>query len=157
MKSEVASIIQRIERTLYGDPWYGKAILSILDEVDGRLAHVQKSGSPHSLLAILYHMNAWATFTLKSIRKEPFNHAKQGEDGDWPLLNVKTYTWKKELSNYKKLHKEIVTELQKLDDSFLVEMVAERKYNFRFLLNGLLEHNIYHAGQIALLSKLSAA
>jgi hypothetical protein len=43
--------------------------------------------------------------------------------------------------------------LQK-DDSFLDEPVEYRKYDFRFLLNGLIQHNLYHTGQIAYVNKL---
>jgi len=31
---------------------------------------------------------------------------------------------------------------------------ANREYNYRFLLNGLMQHNIYHLGQIAFLKNL---
>jgi len=44
--------------------------------------------------------------------------------------------------------------LEKRDDEFLKEMVDYRKYDFRFLLNGLMQHNIYHLGQVAYLKKL---
>lgn len=154
MKSEVESIIQKIERTLYGEPWYGKAIVTILEEVDSHHAHLQKGGSSHTMLDILYHMITWAEFTLKRLQRDDTYDLKKAEEMDWRKIDGKIHTWKKGLAAYKNFHKEIITALQKVDDSFLVDMVDYRKYNFRFLLNGLIEHNIYHAGQIALLNKL---
>jgi hypothetical protein len=32
-------------------------------------------------------------------------------------------------------------------------MVPTRSFNYRFMLNGLLQHNIYHLGQIAYVKK----
>ena len=154
MKSEVEAIIQRIERVLDGEPWYGKATLTILDEVDSSKGGLHRGGSSHSILDILYHMNTWAEFTLKRIQQDKSYDLKQAEEMDWRKIDPKIHTWKKGVTAYKNFHKEIIAELQKKDDSFLVEMVDFRKYNFRFLINGLIDHNIYHAGQIALLNKL---
>jgi len=59
------------------------------------------------------------------------------------------------LEQLKSTHKKIVELLnQKADDSFLGDIVPLREYNFRFMLNGLIQHNIYHLGQIAYLNKL---
>ena len=53
-------------------------------------------------------------------------------------------------------HQHIIALLQTKDDEFLKEIVDYRKYNFRFLLNGLIQHNIYHIGQIAYIKKILA-
>lgn len=154
MKKEVEATIHRIENTLSGQPWYGKSIFTILDEVNADKAKAQLGGSSHSLLDILYHMNTWADFTLKRIQKDSSYDLKQAEALDWRTIDAKLHSWKKGLAEFKKIHKQILAELAKKDDDFLLEMVDYRKYNFRFLINGLIEHNIYHAGQIALMNKL---
>ncbi len=46
--------------------------------------------------------------------------------------------------------------LSEKEDGFLSEEAADRKYNFRHLLHGLIQHDIYHQGQIAFLNKLLA-
>jgi uncharacterized damage-inducible protein DinB len=154
MKKEVEATIHRIENTLSGQPWYGKPIFAILQEVNADKAKVQLGGSSHSLLDILYHMNTWAHFTLKRIQKDNSYDLKQAEALDWRTIDNKLHSWKKGLTEYKKTHKLILAELARKDDDFLLEMVDYRKYNFRFLINGLIEHNIYHAGQIALMNNL---
>ncbi|MEI2740548.1 MAG: hypothetical protein V9F01_17375 [Chitinophagaceae bacterium] len=58
------------------------------------------------------------------------------------------------MAEFKAIHKKIVSLLNKKDDDFLLEIVDFRKYNYRFLLNGMIEHNIYHLGQIAYLNKM---
>jgi len=44
--------------------------------------------------------------------------------------------------------------LQQQQDSLLIERVPERDYNFRKLLYGIVQHDIYHLGQIAYITKL---
>ena len=58
------------------------------------------------------------------------------------------------MAEFKAIHKKIINLLKKRDDAFLHEIVDYRKYDFRFLINGMIEHNIYHLGQIAYLNKL---
>jgi uncharacterized damage-inducible protein DinB len=40
------------------------------------------------------------------------------------------------------------------NDSIISETVAERKYKFKVLLYGMVQHEAYHAGQIAYVMKL---
>jgi len=48
----------------------------------------------------------------------------------------------------------LVTLMDNLTDALLGKQVADREYNYRFLLNGIVQHDIYHLGQIAYVKKL---
>ena len=77
------------------------------------------------------------------------------EKMDWRGIDPKIHTWKKGMEQLKTIHSKIIELLkQKTDDSFLSGIVTIREYNYRFLLNGLIQHNIYHLGQIAYLKKM---
>jgi hypothetical protein len=79
------------------------------------------------------------------------------EANDWRNIDPKIHTWKKGIEQLKATHNKIIELLkQKEDDNFLGDIVPLRKYNFRFLLNGLIQHNIYHLGQVAYLKKMLA-
>jgi uncharacterized damage-inducible protein DinB len=154
MNKEVQSLIKRLENTHSGEPWFGRSVQSLLAEVDAKKAAVHKGGSSHTMLDILWHMNTWAAFTLDRIKQEKNFDLKKAEGLDWRKIDPKTDTWKKALAEYEKLHKDIIKALTAKDDDFLIEIVEYRKYNFRYLINGFIEHAIYHAGQIALLNKM---
>jgi uncharacterized damage-inducible protein DinB len=154
MNKDVQSLMKRLENTHSGEPWFGRSVQSLLADVDAKKAAVHKGGSSHTLLDILWHMNTWMAFSLDRIKKENNFDLKTAEALDWRKIDPKKDTWKKALAEYEKLHKQTVKELHTKDDDFLLEIVEFRKYNFRYLINGLIEHNIYHAGQIALLNKM---
>jgi len=154
MNKEVQSIIRNLQNTLSGQPWFGRALYPILEEVDVSKVYTKPNGTEHSLIELLYHMITWADFTLKRIQENDDMDLAAFEKTDWRVINAKTHTWKKGLAEFKAIHKKIVTPLEKKDDLFLKEKVDYRKYNFRFLLNGLIQHNIYHLGQIAYVKKL---
>ena len=58
------------------------------------------------------------------------------------------------MAQFKVTHDLIIELLGTKDDKFLSGKVDYREYNFKFLLHGIIQHDIYHIGQIAYLKKL---
>ena len=128
-------------------------LYEMLDEIDPAIVYKQPN-KQHSLIELLYHMITWADFTLHRIKGDKEKDMAVFEELDWRKIDPKVHTWKKGLAEFKAIHKKIIELLNEKDDEFLKEIVDYRKYNFRFLLNGLIQHNIYHIGQIAYVKKL---
>lgn len=154
MNKETFSIIKNFETTLNGQPWFGRAIYELLEEIDSLKAAVKPGKNEHSALELIWHMNTWAEFTLANLESRTNAALKEIEANDWRELIKQKHSWKKGVAQFKSVHKKIVANLDKRDDDFLSDMVPNRRYNYRFMLNGLIQHNIYHAGQIAFINKL---
>ena len=157
MNQETRSVICSFEAILSGQPWFGRSVYEIFDEIDDSKAFIKPNDTEHSLAELLWHMNTWADFTLKRIQKDDNYDLTAAEELDWRTLDPKLHSWKKGIKEFKSLHTSIIKELKKKEDVFLDEKVDYRNYNFRFLLNGLIQHNIYHLGQVAYLGKMLAA
>ena len=153
---EIQSIIRNLENTLDGDPWYGRPVYAILREVDSSIAYKKPTHGSHSLIDLLYHMLTWAEFTLKRIEKDDINDLAAFEKLDWREIDPKLHDWDEGLAAFIAAHQQIIALLHTKKDTFLDEIVDYRQYDFRYLLNGLIQHNIYHLGQVAYLKKLLA-
>ena len=163
MNKEMQSIIRNLQNTLDGEPWFGRAVYEILEEVDGSKVYIKPScpeGGPdnsgHSLLELLYHMITWAGFTLGKLDNNADADLIQSEDLDWREINKTVHTWQAGLEKFRKIHEKIILILETKEDAFLSGMVEGRKFNYRFMLNGLIQHNIYHLGQVAYVKKMLA-
>ena len=155
MNKETQYIITTFESTLSGHPWFGRAVYEILSEVDETKVNTQPNGTEHSMIELIWHMNTWAEFVLGSLEKRSEEEMKSIEANDWREIDPKIHTWKKGLEKLKTTHSKIIDLLkQKTDDSFLSDIVPLRKFNYRFMLNGLIQHNIYHLGQVAYIKKM---
>lgn len=154
MNTEMQTLIHRMESTNSGSPWFGRSVFSIIEEVDSSKVFKKPNKESHSLIELIYHMNTWADFVLKRIEKDDTMDLAAFEKMDWREIDPNVHSWEAAIEEYKEIHKKIATALETKEDDFLAEGVAFRKYDFRFLLNGIIEHNIYHIGQIAYLSKL---
>lgn len=157
MNKETQYIIKTFDSTLSGQPWFGRAAYEILGEVEESKVSTKPNGTEHSMLDLIWHMNTWAEFTLGSLENRTVDEMKNIEVNDWRTIDPKVHTWKKGIEQLKATHNKIIELLkQKKDDDYLKDIVTNRQYNFRFLLNGLIQHNIYHLGQIAYLKKMLA-
>jgi uncharacterized damage-inducible protein DinB len=151
---EIQSIARTLKNTLDGEPWYGRPVYPVLREIDSTIAYKKIKPDSHSLVDLLYHMLTWAEFTLKRIEKDKINDLAAFEKLDWRDIDPKVHDWDEGLAAFIATHQQIIAHLQSKDDAFLNETVDYREYNFRYLLNGLIQHNIYHLGQIIYLKKL---
>jgi uncharacterized damage-inducible protein DinB len=155
MNKETQYIIKSFESILSGQPWFGRAVYEILGEVDEAKAGTRPNGTEHSMLDLIWHMNTWAEFVLGSLENRTVDKMKEIDANDWRTIDPKIHTWQKGVEQLKATHSKIIELLgQKVDDNFLSEIVPTRKFNYRFMLNGLVQHNIYHLGQVAYIKKM---
>jgi uncharacterized damage-inducible protein DinB len=154
MNKELQSIIRNLQNVNSGQPWFGRPVYEMLEEIDPSIVYKKPNGNSHSLIELLYHMITWAEFTLKRVEDDKEQDLSAFEKSDWRDIDPAKHTWEYGLAEFKSIHKKLITLLDKKDDELLKENVDYRKYNFRFLLNGLIQHNIYHIGQIVYVKKL---
>lgn len=153
MNKELQSIIRNLENVMHGQPWYGDAVVPMLKKIHPAVVYINPPNS-HAAIEILYHMIAWMHFTVDAVN----GIINEGEVGaipqNWRGIDPKVHTWNAALEELEQTHSELIAALQTKDDSLLSQKLANREYNYHFLLNGLMQHNIYHLGQIAFLKNL---
>lgn len=156
MKKEINSIIQSIDNLLTGHPWFGRNATELLGQVVPELAYTRPGDADHSLCDLLWHMNTWAEFTANRIQGSRKKDVATDPALDWRKTGQKTNNWDKGLREFIAIHRRVISLLRERDDAWLDKKVDYREYNFRYLLNGMIQHDIYHLGQIAYLHKLLA-
>ena len=155
MNKETLSIIKSLETTLSGQPWFGRSVYAIVEEVDESKANIKPNENAHSLTELLWHLNTWTEFALGALENRSVDEMKTVEAKDWREIDTEVHTWKKGMEELKAMNQKIIDLLKKKnDDSYLNEIVPARKYNLRILLKGHVQHTIYHLGQIAYVKKM---
>jgi hypothetical protein len=98
-------------------------------------------------------MLTWAEFSLSRMEKNDARDVSAFKKLDWREIDPKLHDWDEGLAALIATHQQIIALLHTRNDAFLDETVDEQNYNFRFMLNGLIQHNIYHLGQIMYIKK----
>jgi uncharacterized damage-inducible protein DinB len=154
---EIKDITRRLREHHAGDPWYGKSTRELLKGVDESIVFEQPAGG-HSILQLLWHMIVWREFVYCSFVPQEGKDVKYFDTNDWPPVDhADKSLWQKGLVYYEELHGLMMEAIEKQNDSVLEQTVPGRKYNYRYLLEGIGEHDVYHLGQIAILNKMLRA
>ena len=154
MNEEVEFISNQFTDIFLGKPWYGNNIDQILEGVTYEIASEKPLHQVHSILEILSHMLAWRNFTLAKLRGDHALNLSANDPDDWKKIDHSDpESWTHTVTEFRQNQAQIIDELSKWKDSQLDVIVPKRDYNFRFLLRGILQHDLYHLGQIAILKK----
>jgi uncharacterized damage-inducible protein DinB len=154
--SETKRIADQLQRSFSGEAWHGPALLELLRDVTARQAAARPIKSAHSIWELVLHIAAWEDAARGWLAGETPEFPKlfNMDAENWPPVPKPIpAAWKKTVRDLTKTHDELLKLVNKLDDAQLPETVPGRKYSLYFLLHGLVQHNLYHAGQIALLKK----
>jgi uncharacterized damage-inducible protein DinB len=156
MKKEINLIINKYNKVYMGSPWYGNSLMSILNKVDPGKVFVKPSGKKtNSIAEITAHIIGWREFLLSRLSEKHEFHLTQKETFSWKRIdnNEKT-VWKNLLKRMEVIQNEIIKILDNSDDEILSLRVRDRKFKMKYLLDGVLQHDIYHIGQVAALNKM---
>jgi uncharacterized damage-inducible protein DinB len=152
--TETERILDQFERAFSGDAWYGDSILEILENVRAEKALARPFPNALNIWQIVLHL----TFTEKVMRRRlEGEEAKIVGSEDFPPVPETSETaWENAIRELKNSHEKLKETIKNLDDAQLDESVKGWDHSKYFLLHGLIQHLIYHGGQIALIKKFSA-
>ena len=154
MNREILLIAEQLKDAYDGEPWFGRSLNEILNEIDTEIIFEKPEGQ-HSIVELLWHMITWKEFTISRLRNDGNTSVKYFEENDWRELDHSDKNlWQQGLQQFSKLHNELLEVIRQQKDEILSQRVSERKYDFRKLLNGIVQHDIYHLGQIAYIKKM---
>jgi uncharacterized damage-inducible protein DinB len=154
MNREILLLAEQIKEAYEGEPWFGRSIKEIFSEIDESIAFEKPNGQ-HSIVELLWHMITWKEFTISRFHGDKEKSLHYFEKNDWIELDHSDKSlWIEGLKRFEQLHHELIGIIQQQQDAILSERVNERTYDFRKLLYGILEHDIYHVGQVAYVKKL---
>jgi uncharacterized damage-inducible protein DinB len=153
MEREMQFLTEQLKDAFEGDPWFGRSVKTLLSEVNEAIAF-EKQNDQHSIVELLWHMINWREFTISRFKKDA-KGLHHFEVNDWKELDHSDKTlWQQGLQRLNQTQNELLEIIQTQKDEMLDQKVEERNYNFRKLLSGIIQHDIYHLGQIAYIKKM---
>lgn len=165
---EIDRILDQLERAYDGDAWYGPSLRAALDGVDARRASARPIAEAHTIAEIVRHVTAW---TREITRRLRIGVAQDPEDGDWPEATVVDGgvgdgsvadhgAWTAVVEALDGAHEDLVKTIARLAETELDDRIGDVRDRAlgsgvsRYVtLHGLVQHYVYHAGQISLLRK----
>jgi uncharacterized damage-inducible protein DinB len=150
--SEAARIADQLRRAFEGGAWHGPALLELLADVDAATASAHPLRDAHSIWELVLHVAAWDDAVNRRIVVGKAVQLKDAENFP-PVKDKSRVAWRKAVAHVKKTHATLIKTVAHLPDRRLRERVPGKKYDIYFMLHGVALHELYHAGQIAILKK----
>jgi len=151
MESEGARIADQLRRAFEGGAWHGPALLELLSDVDAATAEARPLPEVHSIWELVLHIAVWDDAGLRRLSGKKWQPKGLA---NFPRVGTPTEgSWRKAVAATKRTHDTLVKTVAALPDSRLGERCPGKRYDFYHLLHGIAQHELYHAGQIAILKK----
>jgi uncharacterized damage-inducible protein DinB len=156
--TEIDRIVDELQREHDGDPWHGSPLLAILDGVSAAQAAARPLPRGHSIWELVLHVTAWKNEVRKRVSGAP---ATEPEEGDWPPVgNATEPRWDEARQRLQQAHDRLTAAIRQLSEDTLFQPTNDPRNRplglgvpYYVLLHGIVQHDVYHAGQIALLKK----
>jgi uncharacterized damage-inducible protein DinB len=150
---------QKLQNVLSGDPWYGNNVYSIIEQVTFEAAFEKPPGAAHTIAGIVLHMLSWTEEVLDRLNgKAPGLPLS----GDWPDTgSPDEEKWQNYVNDLKLVNVNLSAAIGNFPEEQWNEPVSgEREpslgtgVTYEGLISGLIQHHVYHAGQIAILNRI---
>ncbi len=153
--TEIERLQDQLRRGYEGEAWHGPALRELLADVDAETAAARPIADAHTIWELVLHITAWQDAARRRLEGEP---ARLSDEEDWPpVLDVGDEAWSDTLAAMEVTHRRLTEAVGGLAESDLNDQVNEQEYSAYELLHGVVQHDLYHAGQIALLKKVAGA
>ncbi len=151
--TEVSRIQDQLRRAFSGGAWHGDSVSEILADVPAEFAFRKPQGAAHSIWEIALHIAAWERVALQRL-SGPFE-VKLNSEHDWPpVTSCSTEGWNAALELLRGGHQKLLDALGNFAETKLESKVPGEDYTYYVLLHGVVQHDIYHAGQMAVVKRM---
>ena len=145
-------VAEAIERSVSGPVWHGPPLADLIGDITAEQAAARPIAGAHSIWELVLHATSWTEI----VRERLIGSAK-GEptpEEDWPpVRDQSAEAWRATVERLKAAHRELAADVSQLDDSMLIGRVPGREHSVLAMIHGVVEHDAYHGGQIAILKR----
>ena len=152
MTSELERLEEQLRRTLEGGAWHGPSVLEVLAGVTPESAATHPVPQAHSIWELTLHITSSYSLVLRRLDGED---AQLSPEEDWPPVPAPTEAaWREAVQSLVDLNRRVREAVLRFDPARLDQpLSAGAPYTAYTQFIGITQHDLYHAGQIAMLKK----
>jgi uncharacterized damage-inducible protein DinB len=149
----IKDIIRQLQEIQDGSLWFDQCFKDKIDNLSDAEALVRPIPQVHSVAEHISHILEWRKECLlrfKGMKTDLMNSPE-----DWKgNIELSKIGW----TNLKNLFFDstitLINALENQDDAYLETKFQDTDYNFHYLIEGIIQHDLYHLGQIGITIKL---
>jgi uncharacterized damage-inducible protein DinB len=148
---ETERIADQVKRAFEAEAWHGPSVMETLQGITAQQAAARPFGPAHSIWEIALHILAWERGCLRRLTGD---RAELSDAEDWPAVTkTDEQAWEQTRKELLQAGEELRSAILLLDDSKLDTAIVNGMSTVYVTLHGVVQHSLYHTGQIAILKK----
>ena len=148
-------IASALGRTMRGPMWHGPSVLEALGGLTAERAGAHPISNAHSAWELVLHIAAWAEIAHARLHGTPWLEPTDAEDFPAPDHHGGASAWSAATQRAVTAYESLANAVRLLPTESLDALVDGPDYTRATMLRGVIEHGVYHAGQIVLLRKVT--
>jgi uncharacterized damage-inducible protein DinB len=153
--TERERISDQFRRAFEGEAWHGPSVLSLVEGVTAEQAAAHPVAGAHSIWELVLHIEAWERACKRRLKGD---RAQLSTEEDWAIVSDHgEAAWEKAKQKMIETHADLIEAIGSLDESRLDKPIIDDPtipYSSTYVtLHGGVQHDLYHAGQIAIIKK----
>jgi uncharacterized damage-inducible protein DinB len=151
--TEIGRILDQLKRAYEGNAWHGPSVREVLAGVTAEQAHARPLPNAHSIWELVQHIAVWENVGRRRLEGDRAEINISSPE-DWPPADdISEDAWEQAKAALDRGHEALSTAIARLDESLLDQPIMEGLSSAYVTLHGVIQHDLYHAGQIAMLKK----
>jgi len=148
---EIQRIAEQVASGYLDGAWPGVSVRNLFHEMPSPDAAAHPIIGGHSAWEIALHISYWHDAVRRRLSGEVVEYAP---DEDWPRPSPPTdEAWRSALEGVDRAHEALVETIRTLSPERLDDVVPGKTFSVYFMLHGVPQHDLYHGGQVMMLTK----
>ena len=154
--AEIERILDQLKRAFEGNAWHGPSVREVLAGITAKQAAARPLANAHSIWELVRHIGVWEDVGRRRLQGDRAAIEISSPE-DWPPADdLSEAAWEETRKALERGHQALVEEILKTSASRLDEPILEGMSSVYVTIHGVIQHDLYHAGQIAILKKAQA-
>ncbi|PWB26962.1 DinB family protein [Flavobacterium sp. HTF] len=145
--------ISNLYQSIYnGNPWLEVTLADTLENITASQAYKKINPNLNTIWEIVNHLIQWRRTILSRVQGEIVN----APDHNYfvPVLDSSEAAWEQSLQSLAKSQELWNAFFENFDDADFAKIYASNNHTYYEHIHGIIQHDVYHLGQIVILKKL---
>ena len=153
MNSEALRIADQLFRAFSGDAWHGPPLRELVAGLTWEQANARPLPTGHTIWELVLHIDIYVRIALEATDGVPMPKL-YGTQKDWlAVTDQSAAAWSVATMRMFENCERLTRAIAGFSDARLKETVPGREYDFYYLFHGIVQHSLFHGGQIAMLRR----
>jgi uncharacterized damage-inducible protein DinB len=151
--TEIERILDQLKRAYEGNAWHGPSVREALAGITAEQAHARPLQNAHSIWELVHHIAVWENVGRRRLEGDRAE-IDISSPADWPPADDDSEpAWEQAKAALDRGHEALRQAIAGLEESRLNEPILEGMSTVYVTVHGVIQHDLYHAGQISMLKK----